>query len=178
MARLNRRPALRLASFILGLATSAAFAGTGTLTASVLVDTNCSLSTSSVTFGQYDPIVANTASDLNATGSITIACVKGSAPSIGLDLGLYANGSTRRMRHATVTTTFLTYALYQPPGTTPNVACSFPGSTVWGTGANVFAPGAATNKNSRIFNVCGTVPAGQNVEVGTYSDTVTATVTF
>ena len=178
MARIASRPAPGLASLVWGLAASAAFAGTGTLTASVLVDTNCTITTAPVTFGAYDPIVGNTTLPLNATGSITLACVKGSAPSIGLDLGLYASGSARRMRHATSTSAFLGYELYQPPGTAPNTACSFPGSTVWGTGASVFAPGAAPNKNSRVFNVCGTVPAGQNVEVGAYSDTVTATVTF
>jgi len=156
----------------------AAVAGTGTLTASVAVDTNCSLSTSPVAFGAYDPIVANTTAALNAAGSVSIACVKGTAPSIALDLGLHASGSARRMQHATVATTFLGYELYKPPNTTPGAACTFPATTVWGSGSSAFSPGAAPSKNSRTFNVCGTVPAGQNVEVGTYSDTVTATVTF
>jgi spore coat protein U-like protein len=43
---------------------------------------------------------------------------------------------------------------------------------------NLFSPGSAPNKNSRTFRVCGTVPAGQDVEVGTYSDTVVVTVNF
>lgn len=179
MPRVNLRPALRLALFIHALAACCAFAGTGTLTASVLVDTDCTISTAPVTFGAYDPILGNTTAPLNATGSITITCVKGSAPSVALDFGLYQNPSgKRRMRHATVTTTFLRYELYQPPDTAPGTPCSFPASTVWGTGTSAFAPGAAPNKNSRAFNVCGTVFAGQNVEVGAYSDTVTATVTF
>ena len=179
MPSVKMRPALRLALFIHGLAACAALAGTGTLTASVLVDTDCTMSTLPVTFGAYDPILGNTTVPLNATGSITITCVKGSAPSIALDFGLYANpASKRRMRHATVTTTFLRYELYQPPDTTPGTPCSFPAATVWASGTSAFAPGAAPSKNSRVFNVCGTVPAGQNVEVGAYSDTVTATVTF
>jgi Uncharacterized secreted protein len=179
--RKDPRPALRLALFIMGSTAGLAHAATGTLTASVSVDTNCTVSTSPVTFGAYDPIVANVAGtgiDLPGTGTITVTCVKGSAPSIALGLGLYSTGSTRRMRHATAATTFLTYELYQPPSATPGAACSYVGATVWGSGTSAFSPGAAPNKNSRIFNVCGTVPAGQNVEVGTYSDTVTATITF
>ncbi len=168
-----------LASLFLCLASAAAFGGTGTLTASTNVDTFCTVAAGALSFGSYDPIVGNTATNLNATTPITITCVKGSSPTIGLSLGNYASGSTRRMRHATTLTQFLTYELYQPPNTTSGATCTFPGTTVWGsTGINLFSPGAAANKNSRVFNVCGTVPAAQNVEVGVYSDTVTVTVNF
>jgi spore coat protein U-like protein len=83
------------------------------------------------------------------------------------------------MQHATKATELLTYELYMPSTTATNAPCSFPGTTIWrSSGLNLFSPGSAPNKNSRTFRVCGTVPAGQDVEVGTYSDTVVVTVNF
>jgi spore coat protein U-like protein len=146
------------------------------------VNTNCSVVTGGLAFGSYDPITANAPPasggvDLNATSAITITCVKGTAPTIGLGLGGHASGSTRRMLSGAAN--YLTYELYQPPNNAAGTACGFPGTTVWGTaGANLFSPTAAPTKTARIYNICGTVPAGQNPAIGTYSDTVVATVTF
>jgi len=173
--------ALALASAILASAVARASPpGTGTLTALASVNTNCTITTTPVAFGAYDPIVANKAGALdNGAGSVSVACVKGSAPAIGLDLGQHASGTTRRMQHASTATEFLAYELYKPPNVLPGTPCSFPAATVWGSaGAAALSPGAAPNKNARTFFVCGTVGAGQNVEVGTFSDTVVATVTF
>jgi spore coat protein U domain-containing protein, fimbrial subunit CupE1/2/3/6 len=155
--------------------------GTGTLTALTSVDTNCSVSTTPLAFGAYDPILAHKLAPLNAPapGAVTVACVRGSAPNIGLNLGTYPTGSTRRMRHASTATEFLTYELYKPSTTVPGAACAYPGAAVWGaTGLAIFAPGAAASLGPRTFNVCGTVFAGQNAEVGTFSDTVIATIDF
>jgi spore coat protein U-like protein len=159
-----------------------ASAGTSTLTAQASVNTNCSVVATAVAFGTYDPITANAPPasggvDLKSTGSITITCTKGTAPTIGLDLGAHASGSTRRMLSGAAN--FLTYELYQPPNNAAGTACSFPGTTVWGTaGANLFSPTAAPTKAARIYNVCGTVAAGQDPAIGSYADAVVATVTF
>lgn len=167
-----------LASFVLGHAMAWAGIGSSSLTAQTSVNANCTVSTTPVAFGAYDPIGVNQASNLNVSGSVTITCVKGTAPTVGLGLGANASGSIRRMKDAT-SGDFLTYELYKPPNTTPGTACSYPGTTVWGTaGANLFSATSAPNKNARSYNVCGTVPAGQDPSVGTYTDTVVATVSF
>ena len=153
--------------------------GTSTLTAQTQVNSNCTISTSPVAFGNYDPIGANKTSDLNSIGTITIACVKGTAPTIGLGLGGNPAGSTRRMQNTVAPGNFLQYELYQPSGPAPNAPCAFPGTTIWGTsGANLFSAGSAPNKNARTYNVCGTVPAGLSPAIGNYQDTVVATVNF
>jgi spore coat protein U-like protein len=172
---------------IAGLATWLAFffwgsahagVGTSTLTAQTQINANCTISTTPVAFGAYDPIGTNKTSNLNAIGVVTITCVKGTAPTIGLGLGSNAAGSTRRMKN-TASANYLQYELYEPSSTVPNAGCSFPGSTVWGTsGSNLFSPGSAPNKNPSSYNVCGTVPAGLNPVIGTYQDTVVATVNF
>lgn len=178
--RFEPRPVARLASVILGLAWAAvAQAGTGTVSAQSTVDTFCTVTTTALNFGPYDPIVANTTASLDngTTGSVIITCVKGTSATIALGNGLYFAGGTRQMQHATKATVFLAYQLYQPPSNAAGATCTFPASTLWSS-TSTLTPPAAPDKNSRTFNVCGTVPAGQDVEMGTYSDTVVVTVTF
>ncbi|HEV2976420.1 MAG TPA: spore coat U domain-containing protein [Casimicrobiaceae bacterium] len=140
---------------------------------------NCTISTTAVAFGAYDPVVVNAATALNGTGTVTIGCTKGSAPNITLGLGANASGSQRNMLNG-ANTDVLGYQLYQPPNNTPGTACpAVAGGTVWGTtGANIFTPTVPASKNTRAYNICGVVSAGQDVSVGSYSDTVVATVNF
>ena len=149
------------------------------LSVTASVTANCTISTTAVAFGAYDPVVANASTALNASGSVSVACTKGSAPNITMDLGANASGSQRKMLVTGGGTDVLDYQLYQPPNTTPGTACTFPGSTVWGTSvAQTFTPTAPSSKASRSYSVCGTVAAGQDVSVGSYQDTVVATVNF
>jgi len=159
----------------------AALAGSATSTVSVTasVAANCTITTAPVAFGAYDPVVTNASTPLNQNGSVTIACTKGSAPSITLGLGSNASGSTRRMKGGT-SGDFLTYELYQPPNNTAGTACTYPGTVVWElTGANVFTPTASPGKAAQTYNICGTVAAGQDITVDpSYTDSVVATVNF
>lgn len=139
---------------------------------------NCTISTTAVAFGAYDPVVTNATTALNASGSVIIGCTKGSAPTITLGLGANASGAQRNMLNGS-NSDVLGYQLYQPPNTTPGTACTFPASNIWGTaGAQIFTPTVPTTKATRTYNICGTVAAGQDVSVGSYSDTVVATVNF
>jgi spore coat protein U-like protein len=163
------------------LAATPAHAGNATsnLAVTASIAANCTISTSAVAFGAYDPVVVNAAAALNGNGSVTVACTKGSAPTITLDLGLNAAASQRNMKITGGGADLLPYQLFQPPGTAPNTACTFPGSTVWGTTVGqIFTPTVPASKAARTYNVCGTVTAGQDVSVGSYADTVVATVNF
>jgi spore coat protein U-like protein len=172
---------------LLGLAgTAAAGSATSNLSISASVSSNCSISTTAVAFGTYDPVVTNSSSgsDKTATGTVVVTCTKNaSGVTIGLGLGTHASGSTRRMLGAT-NGDFLTYELYQPTATTPAAACT--GATVWGTaGANLLTPTGVSGwgaSSAKTFNVCGVATKGQDVS-GTsagesYTDTVVATVNF
>ena len=159
-------------------ATSAADAACqfGTLpagaTVSATVINNCTITTTPVAFGNYDPLSATP--DNNA-GTVTITCTKGAATTVTLGDGNNFN-VTRRMNAGG---NFMSYELYQPPNTTPNTACTYATPVRWGTvGAQIFTPGAAPSKASRTYNVCGQIPAGQDLAAATFGDSVVATVNF
>ena len=167
---------LRLAAvsaFVIGATTVGveAYAGTATSNLSVgaTVATNCTITTTAVTFGSYDPVSANAAADLDAAGAVNVNCTSGSAATITLGQGSNADtGSTdaapvRRMKDAG--TDYLTYQLYSDSGR----------SAVWEnvTGVSHTGTGAAV-----AVSVYGRVTSAQNVPAGTYADTVVATVTF
>jgi spore coat protein U-like protein len=180
--RLSKRATTLALASVFGVAvvaSNAALAAStpANLAVSASVAANCTISTGAVAFGPYDPVVANATTALPGTGSVSIACTKGSAPSITLSLGANAVGTQRNMKIVGGGADVLGYTLHQPPDTTPGTAC--PGSTVWDTSVGgTFTPTAPTTKASRTYNVCGTVAAGQDVSVGTYNDIVVATVNF
>lgn len=154
------------AAALLPVGASAQSASTN-LSVTANVTANCTISTTAVAFGVYDPVVANDTAAKDATGTVTVACTKGTVPTIGLGLGSNASGSARRMLGASGD--YLTYELYQPSGYT----------TVWGTtGANLFAAGASPGRAARGFTVNGRIAPGQDVDTGAYTDSVVATVNF
>ena len=152
---------------------SGAQAGTQTddLAVQATVDANCTIGTTAVDFGSYDPIVANLTTDLPAQGKVSVLCTNGASATVTLGQGANADGTStdaapvRRLKHGTAD--FLSYSLYSDVGLT----------TAWGntagTGVSAVADGA-----SHDINVYGNLLHGQNVPVGTYTDTVLATVTF
>lgn len=101
-------------------------------------------------------------------GSLSINCTSGTPYVIALNGGLNANGTSRRMAHATLTNTYAPYELYKEAARTNlwGNGTTF-GTTVSGVGTGAAVPLSVYGRmNSRDF------PAG------TYNDTVTATITY
>jgi spore coat protein U-like protein len=140
---------------------------TASLTVSASVSKNCTITTAPVAFGAYDSVTANATAPLDATGTVTVTCTKGAVAKVGLGAGSNAQGTTRRMIGGT--SAFLNYELYKD-----NTH-----STVWGDtiDTSLDIP-AAPNRNPRNFPVYGRVAAAQDATVGSYTDTVVATVNF
>ncbi len=164
------RGVLAIGALLAGAPAAVAGSASANLNVSAAVVTNCTITTSPVNFGNYDPVVANASADLLGTGTVTVACTKGTQATIGLSTGQnsgQASGTTRAM--AGPNGNYLSYELYQDSGR----------ATVWtDSGSGLLTTPPAPNKNARDFTVYGRVPAGQDVEAGNYSDTVTATVNF
>lgn len=157
----------------------AATAG-ASLPVSASVSKNCSISTTgAITFGAYDPVGANAVAALNTSGQVSIACSKNSSGlTIGMDDGTHVSGTQRQMLGG-VSAENLQYNLYQPPSNLPNAACTFPGTTPWSAaGAGLMALSNPPSKAARVYNVCGTIPGGQDVSVDLYADTIIATINF
>ena len=156
-----------LGSVAVSRATLEAATATATLTIQASVSQQCTVSNATLNFGAYDPVVANAATNLDAQTNISVVCTKGSTGVwVGLGLGSNASGSVRRMASAA---NLLTYELYSNAGRT----------TVWGntaaTGMN-YTP--VTSKTATNLVVYGRVPSGQDANVGSYSDSVVATINF
>jgi spore coat protein U-like protein len=161
------RIALMFGGVVLGMA-APAFAQTATanLNISATVNKTCTITTTPVAFGAYDPVVTHATAPLDAQGTVVVTCTKGAGTRIDLGLGGNALGSVRRMAGATE---FLTYELYQDSGHT----------IVWGSGAtNGNTIGAAPSRAARTIDVYGRVPGGQDVAADSYTDTVVATINF
>ena len=116
-----------------------------------------------VDFIDYDPLAAG--NDDDGVGTVTVRCTRGSG--LRIDLGNGANFSgTRRMTNGT---DFLGYALYTDAGR----------ATAWGSGAGSgLAIAPAANFAAQNYSVYGRIPAGQDVSVGVYNDTVVATINY
>jgi len=137
------------------------------LSVTASVAANCTITTAPVAFGAYDPVGANAAADLLSTGTVTVACTKGTPATVDLGQGLNLSGGSRRMASAS---DFMNYALYKDAARTQ----------VWGStmaGGSTVAYLAAS-KNTFGITVFGTVPQAQDVTVGAYADTVLATINY
>ena len=141
------------------------FAGTSTatLTVTATVAAECTVTGATLAFGSYSTL---SASNLDQSTTFSVACTTGTAATIGMDLGGHATGATRRLANAG--SGLLTYELYSNAGRT----------TVWGTSGGGLVNYTATSNAAQSFTVYGRIPGSQNVETGSYSDSVTITVTF
>lgn len=146
---------------------------------SATVTQACSISTSSaLAFGAYDPIGTHASAPLNQTGQISVTCSKGATGlTVGMGLGIQPVGAQRQMKG--VLLGLLNYNLFQPSSTAASAPCTFPGTIAWtDSGVGLLTLTAAPSKVARLYNVCGTIPGGQDVLVDSYTDTVSATLNF
>ena len=128
---------------------------------------NCSLGGAAVAFGSYDAL---SPSPFDTIGSMVFQCnPKDHNIMITLSTGNSSSYSTRSMVNGGQQ---LLYNLYRDTGRT----------IIWGDGSS--GSQAYMNNNPQpnnrdiIVPIFGRIPPGQNVKVGTYSDTITVTLTY
>lgn len=141
---------------------------TTTMGVSATVADNCTLSASSVAFGNID---VTSGSAATATGGITVKCTNGTSWSATASVGGGSGASvaTRKMTHGTDATKTLNYVLYTDSGR----------STVWGNGTSGSAITDTGTGSDQAKTIYASVPTGQHAAtLGSYSDSVTVTVTY
>jgi spore coat protein U-like protein len=155
---------------------SSAQAGTATanLTVQITIIDACTINAATLNFGAAVPGTTLVASPVTGSTTVSVTCTNGSLYSIGMDSGANFNAGQRRMKNGVAN--YLSYGLYVDAGfvnpwTTgaSNSTCTTAGGCVLGTG----------NGSAQLITIYGRVPAiGTAPPAGTYTDTVTMTITY
>jgi len=146
----------------LNCASAAAATATNTFQVTATVQATCLVSATAMAFGTYTGVAAT------GTSSVTVTCTNTTPYNVGFSAG---SGTG-----ATVTTRAMTgpagaqlgYSLFSDSARSVNWGQTVGTDTVPGTG----------NGAAQVTSVYGSVAAGQYVAPGSYSDTITATVTY
>lgn len=153
---------VRILPFLALVAGSAAASTTtGNLAVTVEVISTCKVGVASLDFGTYG---AGQTADLKAQGSITYEGCGTGQIKVALDGGASGRTSARTLLDAAGNR--LVYQLYRDSARTK----------IWGTGTNALAFRPSASSGS--LAVYGTIPGGQSVPVGRYSDAVLVTIDF
>ncbi len=129
----------------------------------------CNVIGPNLSFGPYNPLSAFGAT---TSGTISVDCNLSPPPTVRVQIGRSAISGgfqPRRMRHTTGTDT-LAYNLYTDAG----------GTSIWGDGtAGTTTLSDKVQKNKPwLPTVYGIMPPGQDVSVGSYTDTITISIFF
>jgi spore coat protein U-like protein len=153
-----------LASMALSLSSLTALAATAinTFGVTATVQASCSISASTLSFGSYNGTVAT------ATSAVSVTCTNSTPYNVGLSSGV-ASGATVAARKMTgPTSALLSYSLFSDPSRSINWGQTVGSDTISGTG----------NGAVQALTVYGQAPAGQYLAPGSYTDTITATITY
>jgi spore coat protein U-like protein len=135
---------------------------TGSLVNTATVLSSCTVVGSTIAFGNY------TSTQVDQTGNIAVVCTYGTSYSVGLDAGA-GTGATTSVRKLTGSLGgTLNYALYRDSGRTSNWGSTIGTDTESGTGTGL----------TQNLTVYGRIASAQTPLAGTYTDTVTVTLTY
>lgn len=143
---------------------SVAATDTDTMTVTATVIASCDIDANDLAFGNYDP-VSSAPLDIGATVAVT--CTHGTNYDVSLNAGV-GPGATVAARRMTSGGDTLTYSLYSNAGRT----------SVWGETIGNNTVAGSGNGATQTLNVYGRVPVNQTAPAGSYSDTITVTVTY
>jgi spore coat protein U-like protein len=135
----------------------------GSFNVQVMIAATCVVSgATALNFGTQGVLSGNT----DQTSTITVTCTNTTPYNIGLDKGL--NGSSVTTRQMIMGSTPVNYSLFSDSGRTTN----------WGNTVGTDTVAATGNGSAQAYTVYGRVPAQTSPAPGTYTDTITVTVTY
>ena len=141
---------------------AAAATATTTFSVTATVQATCLISGNNLGFGTY------TGSAVAATTTLSVTCTNGTTYNVGLNAGT-ASGATVTTRAMTgPASATLNYALYQDSGHTTN----------WGNTVGTDTKSGTGNGSAQTLTIYGNLAASQYPTPGSYTDTITATITY
>src|SRR5687767_14576088 len=133
-----------------------------TLSAAAAASAACTIASTSVAFGSYDPL---SGAPLDSAGSVTWSCAAATAVTIALDRGGAPSFAPRQM---TSGANVCSYNLY----------LDAPRSIVWGDGTAGTSLYSGSGAGPVTVPVYGRVSAQPTLVAGSYADTVIVTISF
>jgi spore coat protein U-like protein len=147
---------------VLSASETSAATTTATFSVSATVVATCNVTTNNLNFGAYSGLVAN------GTSTLTATCSTGTPYTIGLNQGTATGATVTTRKMGGPGAQLLNYGLFQDSGHATN----------WGNTSGTDTQASTGTGVAQNFTVYGQIPAGQLVQAGAYSDTITTTITF
>jgi spore coat protein U-like protein len=136
---------------------------TGSFNVQVAIAATCVVtSATTLDFGTQGVLAAN----VDQTSTINVTCTNTTPYNIGLDKGL--NGTSVTTRQMKAGSALINYSLFSDSGRTVN----------WGNTVGTDTVAATGNGSAQAFTVYGRIPPQTSPAAGTYTDTITVTVTY
>ena len=127
-----------------------------------IVAKDCAVTATNLAFGTYSGAL------IDSTSTISVTCTNTTLYNVGLNAGM-ATGATVTNRSMTgPASALLSYKLFSNSGH----------STNWGNTVGTNAVAGTGNGSTQPLTVYGQLPAGQFVKPGSYTDTITVSVTY
>ena len=134
---------------------------TTSFTVTATVTKNCTVTATALAFGNYSGAL------INSTSTISVTCTSTTTYNVGLNAGLATGATVTTRRMTGPGSAVLSYKLFKDSARTNNWGSTVGTDTLAGTGSGVVQP----------LTVYGQIPAAQYVTPGSYTDTITVSVT-
>lgn len=151
-----RLTSLALLASLTGIPTTYAATTTADFTVTATVLNTCSATATNLAFGTYANVT------IDATSTVSVTCTSGGTYTVGLSNGANYSAPNRRMTNGSA---FLNFELYSDAGRT----------VVWNDTATVAGTGSGSAQDLTVY---GRLPGTQGLIAGSYTETITATVTY
>lgn len=156
-----------------GSAQAATIVATGSMTVGSTVAASCSAFAQGAGFG-FAAYTNLSPTNVDATTTVTATCTAGTPYTMAVSAGTHYNaaggmgGGWRNLQNGTTLTSFLGYAVYQDAART----------IFWGDGVNGSLGAVAPGTGTATYTLYGRIPANQAAVIGSYTDTVVASLTY
>lgn len=131
-------------------------------TVTATIAKNCSVTATNLAFGNYRGAL------INSTSTISVTCTNTTSYNVGLNAGMAAGATVINRSMTGPAAALLHYKLFSNSGYSANWGNTVGTDTLPGTGNGATQP----------LTVYGQTPAGQFVLPGSYTDTITVSVTY